>query len=69
MPGKVIQNGLPPLTLLLFWVQGFRIKRHGHPYAFRLLLKLHTGGTVAKLVLNRLAFNDLCVGTFEVKAK
>jgi len=66
---EVIQDGLPPLTLLLQWMLGFGIESNTDRYTISAIDELDGPGSISKSILNTLVGDDLCVRSSEVKTK
>ena len=56
--GEVVQNGLPPGTLLLLRVGGLTVEADGNSHALRLLAELNDSKTVTEAVLDQFVVND-----------
>src|SRR5687768_3041946 len=58
VPGKIVQNGLPPLTLLLDRIFCFSVERDAHGCTVSARQKLDRCGTVSERILNQLVRHD-----------
>jgi hypothetical protein len=66
--GKIIQDSLPPLTLLFDRILFFSIERDTHRYTISSRHELDRASTVSKGVLNQLMGHDVGIRSGEVKA-
>lgn len=69
MPDEVIQDCLPPLTLLFLRVFGFRIERYANGNTVCAGNELNGASTVTEGILDQLIGHDLGICSGEVKAK
>ena len=67
MTTEVVQNGLPPLLLLLDRMSWFTIEGDSHSDTIWAIGKLDLRRTVAERVLNQLGLCDSCIGAGEIK--
>lgn len=69
MLGEVVQDGLPPLTLLFLGVYGFSIERDAHHDTVCAGNELNDTTTVSERILNQLTGYDPGVCSGEVKTE
>jgi hypothetical protein len=67
MPGKVVEDSLPSVALLLNGMLCFWIERHPDNDSAVLGSEFDYGMSISKVVLNPFVHHDLCVSALEIE--